>query len=807
MHINLIQKTTQSLKKNNSMAIYRRIIFLSICLLVPLTAFAANGIKSNSYVYVVNLMAMTTPINPKKFTKRSEYKNGTLFVSKMRVKGRSLNVLRVGAYSSQLVARKVSRAVKKYFTGAYVSKLSKTEAIKNGLFIKLPTKKVKKSKSFRSSKIKKPSKKSVKNLSFKGSFYAVNLMAMAGNINLGNYKQRREYAEGKLFITKKIIRNKAMNILRVGPYRSKEQAIQVALSVDKYFKGAFITKVRKGSSLPLKRLRKAKRNKTLAKSVAKQSSNSSSVSKKGQGSLIERARLALVRNEVRKAIGLFKVILQQEGNDDFQEAQELLGLSYERNGQIEEAKKEYDLYLYLFPEGESSNRVRQRLQVLLTANDDLPMTLSEAAGNKSKRNSGDWKVYGGVNQYYRVLSENDSDLYSFASFTGRKRTEKWNIRSQFTVSKISPIDGNKDPTLRLSDLYIDINKPGENLALKLGRQRSNKGGVFTRFDGAAITPYSFYDNTLNLIMGAPVENSKYDFIDKHKRFYGVNIDSTLFEDSLSINTYYVQQTVDGVIDRDAFGVQSNYYSENINLFSVLDYDLSYQDLNIFMLNGSWNFSKDLTIFFNIHHRKSPFLLTTNALQGQTVGTIEDLGASLNNDELFQLADDNTSTINLINIGFLNIWDKDSRIRGTMTITNTEGTKGSANVLAIPATSGDYSVSFQLIEDDYLGKNDTSILQLQYSKTSVSKTFKTKISSQIPFGNHWKVEPKSQVTIIENIASANNNILSMGLKAEYKYSKDVSFDIEFSGDVFNDSIAFENESIGNIYFAMGYQWYL
>ena len=835
------------------MSLYIRLIFAGIFLLVSTALFAANSEEPGAQIYAVNLMAMSSAINLKKVANRTEFSRGELFVTTEIVKKKFLNMLRVGPYMSKAEARKVAVAVKKYYSGAYVTKLSNTNAIKSGLIKVKPVKSVSSS---NPSKISK-SRESVKVTTSSGSSYAVNLMAMVGNINPKKYKHRSEYGEGKLFVTKARVNDKKMNLLRVGPYNSKAEAGRVALASRKYYKGAFVTKMgkKKGSPQAVKNATKintpeaaARSTKEPAKPVLSSipvpvlpqvkiqtSADKNPVSKadietrldkaaalktpeqtvvltaeqrekKKLEDIMDRARTALARNEVRKAVGFFDAILQQEQNEYSQEAQELLGLSRERLGQTAHAKKEYLLYLDLYPEGENANRVKQRLQVLLTADDDLPGSLSEAAGKQAVTEIDAWKVYGEVNQFYRQLSEEDSDLFSFATLTGRKRTDKWSIRSQFTASHTAPLQGDEDSELRLSELYVEVNQVGEYFALKLGRQRSNRGGVYTRFDGAAVTVFAIGEHSINLVMGAPVENSYDDFINENKQFYGVNVDSTFFGDTLDVNTYFVQQTVDSIVDRQAVGFQSAYFSEKFNLFSVLDYDVSYQDLNVFLLSGSWSSSDKTSYYFNFDHHNSPFLQTTNALQGQTVGTIEDLGLSLTEDEIFQLAEDHTAKTSLINAGIFYVLDGNTRMRGELSISSNDETVGSTNVVAIPSSTGDYSILFQLIEDNYPGTNGVSILQFQYSDSSTSKTFKAKLSAQIPFNGHWEIEPQGLITVHENEDNQSYNVLSAGLRAEYRYRKDFSLEIEFSGDLSNDSVAFEDEAIPNLYLALGYRWY-
>ena len=55
----------------------------------------------------------------------------------------------------------------------------------------------------------------------------------------------------------------------------------------------------------------------------------------------------------------------QPNHDRHAEAQELLGLAREKNGQTAHAKAEYQRYLALYPDADGAARVRQRLAALL----------------------------------------------------------------------------------------------------------------------------------------------------------------------------------------------------------------------------------------------------------------------------------------------------------------------------------------------------------------------------------------------------------------------------------------------------------
>ena len=101
---------------------------------------------------------------------------------------------------------------------------------------------------------------------------------------------------------------------------------------------------------------------------------------KQAGDLVERSRAALTRGDNASAIQLLTKILQLPPNRHSQEAQELIGLAHERHGEPARAKKEYALYLRLYPEGEGTERVRQRLANIETA----PATKTLATARKKE---------------------------------------------------------------------------------------------------------------------------------------------------------------------------------------------------------------------------------------------------------------------------------------------------------------------------------------------------------------------------------------------------------------------------------------
>src|SRR5581483_4278114 len=119
--------------------------------------------------------------------------------------------------------------------------------------------------------------------------------------------------------------------------------------------------------------------------------------------VLEAARQALHAHRYPEAVQMLTKLQRQPEFPERAEAQELLGLTRERSGEIAQAKAEYEEYLRRYPNGSAADRVRTRLRILRSAT-VVPRNSSspEAAHG--------WSISGGATQIYR----RDSLGYSLA---------------------------------------------------------------------------------------------------------------------------------------------------------------------------------------------------------------------------------------------------------------------------------------------------------------------------------------------------------------------------------------------------------
>lgn len=199
--------------------------------------------------------------------------------------------------------------------------------------------------------------------------------------------------------------------------------------------------------------------------------------------LMREARTAMTANDFPRAILLYTQVVQVGGAEDRQQAQEFLGLARERNGQKAQAIAEYEEYLRRYPQGESSDRVRQRLAGIATATATPQKPL---AGRTSAPLATTWNYGGSISQYYSRHESFDetsggrldqSSLDHFvdlnAGVSGNRLTSNARVSGSYTNDFLS---GASDIS-RLSAAYADLASSDLDMFTRVGRQTRTSGGV------------------------------------------------------------------------------------------------------------------------------------------------------------------------------------------------------------------------------------------------------------------------------------------------------------------------------------------
>lgn len=480
--------------------------------------------------------------------------------------------------------------------------------------------------------------------------------------------------------------------------------------------------------------------------------------------LMELGRAALTAEEGEKAVLIFNAALNLPPTKQSREAQEMIGVAREGTGDVDKAKAEYEHYLKIYPDGEGAARVRQRLAKVA----DVKTAIAQGKVKKPAKKIDEMKVYGSVYEYYyggysqtkitdkvsnattKFNNQDQSLLQSAFDITGRYRKDEYDtkivVRGTQTTDLLADTEIRRNIS-RLRALYLEHSSQ-DSYFVRVGRQPGNTGGVLDfRFDGVwfRYTAVPQFLN-VNLLAGQPrqfslasnyVPDDPRNFRANLKRyFYGVNVDIGPVAKAWSGNAYYINQMVNGVVDRRAVGTELRYAENGKNAFGLVDYDVSYNVLNVAMLNGTW-VTEGTTFTFLADHRRTPYLQTTNALFGTPNAQLENINPT-NADLLREQAKAVTATSNLFLVGVLQAVSKDWQIGGDVRLNRISGT-GQTNCLVIlPGTS-------TLFLDPNATSDAACSLQAQPGTGNIYTYTAQAIGANFPFENTTFVANASYIT--------------------------------------------------------------
>jgi hypothetical protein len=477
-------------------------------------------------------------------------------------------------------------------------------------------------------------------------------------------------------------------------------------------------------------------------------------------SLLTEARAALVAGDFDTAIRNYTRLLEAPG-EHAAESRENLGLAREKKGQTAHAAAEYRRFLADYPQHAAAPRVEQRLQGLVTANAAPRERLRTAEAIERS-----WDFTTGISQYYRhdvnridedqpeltTLSALFTDLDLSVDHSGT--STDW--RGRITLSHMHDLAGDEQRSpgdqQRLSYAYLDVTTLDNDLSLRFGRQTLHNWGVLGRFDGAHATYDWKPTRRVHFMSGYPVESTR-DSVETSRQFIGVAVDFERLIGEWTVSPYVTRQTIEGIRDRQAVGVDLRYFDERRTLASMVDYDVDYGELNTLLVLGTWRLTDRLSLTGLVDRRASPVLTTRNALIGQPVGTIEELLLVWTEDEIRQIARDRTADSSTVTLGLATPLAERWQVNADITRTEIGAGTASAGVAAIPGTGVQTYYSASFVGSALFAASDVSVFTLRAGKSEQFSSSQLMWDLRIPVGRKLRLNPRVSVAVWDGTSSA------------------------------------------------------
>lgn len=554
-------------------------------------------------------------------------------------------------------------------------------------------------------------------------------------------------------------------------------------------------------------------------------------------SLMQQAKAALESGNNEQAVNLFNQLLFLPPNTQSQEGQELVGLARERNGELAKAKAEYELYLKLFPEGDGAARVRQRLAALSALPQAAPGTRDAAARAaaasrviKTVSGSLSQNYYGGQSRVQTAFSTpttvdkssisniDQSLLVTNVDLNGRYRDanadQRIVLRNTNSWSFLDTIESRN----RLTSAYYDYKGLQNNFSARVGRQSGYSGGLPNRFDGALLG-YRFQPKyKFNLAAGLPVE---FPTIESDRKFLGASLDAENLGGRWSGNVFYIDQWVDDISDRRATGGEIRYFDEHRSLYTLVDYDLSYDLMNIGMLQGTWQTAGQTVFSLLLDRRRAPTLSTNNALYNGAVTamtpvptTIKQLLNTFSEDEIRRRAEDATAVAYQSQFGVTTPLNATWQLGADFNLTNIgalpQVTLDDGTVInSSPATGNIYNYALRAIGTNLFSGRDIHVFSLSYTRASESTPafdgIQLAYNNTTYLGDKWSLEPSLKYYRQQTDPSTDLTRWTPGIRVSYRIKEALSLDSDYIYEHATTTSPGTEDISQTHYFSVGYRW--
>jgi TolA-binding protein len=535
-----------------------------------------------------------------------------------------------------------------------------------------------------------------------------------------------------------------------------------------------------------------------------------------QESLLKEGVEAMAQKNYMRAVQIYTKLLESTDPAIQESVQYQLALAQELAGHQALAKAEYKNYMKVFPNGPNFNQAHDRYKALLTAR---PLREGETAETASI-----WKseFFGSISEFYyrdssflrdekneEGLQEmvNVSSLTTGIDATWRMRSDKYQMETVAVGSYEGDLTGERENRTRTSALYFDFKDLDKTFATRWGRQSGNSGGVLGRFDGGKLSYLLTKKIRMNLVSGFPVARSYDDLLNTDKIFYGVNFDFGRFFDHWDFNTYVINQTADGIDDRRAVGTEVRYVDKQGSFFSLIDYDILFNELGIFIFAGNWLLPNDATrLNLSVDYRNNPILSTSNALIGQVSPSLEELKDSIGESALQKLAEDRTLRSSFVTLGASHTLSENLQFAGDVSWSKLDGAPASGGVEAMASTGDEFFYSTQVISNNFFRDGDMSTLGLRYADTKQRDTYSLILSSRQPIDDKWRLTPRLKIDYRDNkLQDGEQWRFRPALRAEYFFNKQWRLELEAEYNVADKELAGIAEDKSGYILSFGLRW--
>jgi len=549
--------------------------------------------------------------------------------------------------------------------------------------------------------------------------------------------------------------------------------------------------------------------------------------------LLAQAREALAQGRNALAVESLNEALNLPPNRHTRAAQALIAQARLADGDVAGARRELELFLQLYPDGEDADQARVALAGLPAA-PGAPTALAEAPEAKKKETT---TLVGALSQYYYggnsktrtqlkdtplegqipvVISDETLDaidqkqLLTSVDLNWRMKDEHRDVRFVFRDNFTSDFMPEQADENKLTALYVDWKEAGPGLSARVGRQSGLGGGVLGRFDGALLG-WSFVPRwKLNLVAGQPTER----LLDTRRRFHGASIDAEALLPGLGGSLYAIEQTLDGEVDRRAVGTELRYFQPGVSVFSQYEYDTTLQGVNIASVQGTWTSEGNTVVNLLYDRRATPMLMLGNALffpadpdSAVLPRRLRDLlAAGLTLDQLRQQVVATTAYATQGLVGVTTPLSEHWQLGTDLRLTSVGAIAPVPGILpeGIPATGEIWTASLQAIGTNLYSERDTHVLNLTAIKGPSYDGWLASYNLMTVVAERWQLEPSLRWYQQNGPEGIRTSRWAPGLRVSWRGGPKWVLEADLNVEGSRTRSAQQNENSTRLYYSLGYR---
>ncbi|MDH3265513.1 MAG: TonB-dependent receptor, partial [Gammaproteobacteria bacterium] len=323
------------------------------------------------------------------------------------------------------------------------------------------------------------------------------------------------------------------------------------------------------------------------------------------------------------------------------------------------------------------------------------------------------------------------------------------------------------------------------------------------FDGLNLSYRASERILVSTVFGQPV-NSASDGLESERTFYGASIDYGPVFENLELGLFFIQQDIEGIVDRQAVGTEFRYFGDKQSIWGLIDYDTTYNEISSAFLQGSWRITQRLNVSGSFDQRHTPYLSAGSALIGQPVESFSELLVFFSEGEIRQFSIDRTPISNSATLGASYSLSPRMQINVDVNQTTVDAAPESGGIAAMPEASYTY-FSTTLVASSLFKEGDSTMFSLRYSDSNSAQVTALMIDSRYPIGTRWRINPRLRVDRRQIMSDSSNEWqYTPGLRLQYRPNRKFRMELEAGKQFSQRALETSNLDRESYFVSLGYQ---